>query len=89
MLHNTYYSWTTGGGFAAYVSQPQYQQAAVSAYLQSGAEFPHDTAFNRSHRMYPDISYVLAPSRRFCSCSHATQRIWVAYSRCRGRPDWH
>jgi hypothetical protein len=45
----------TGGGFAEMISQPQYQQQVVAAYLKSGVEFPHPSAFNSSNRMYPDI----------------------------------
>ncbi len=44
-----------GGGFSNYFSTPDYQKAAVQAYLNSG-EAPSKSHFNVSGRAYPDVS---------------------------------
>lgn len=61
-LHNTYYGWTTGGGFSEYIPQPTYQGAAVGKYLKSGVEFPcglFKCHYNKTARMYPEVCVFL------------------------------
>lgn len=45
----------SGGGFSWRYPVPQYQSAAVSAYLSSTTP-PPNSAFNRSNRAYPDVA---------------------------------
>eukprot|EP00043_Microstomoeca_roanoka_P006556 m.63816 g.63816 ORF g.63816 m.63816 type:complete len:520 (-) comp13465_c2_seq1:1416-2975(-) len=48
--------WSSGGGgFSNSYEQPQYQQAAVAAYL-NGGKAPSSSYFNASGRAYPDVS---------------------------------
>jgi tripeptidyl-peptidase-1 len=49
---------TTGGGFSFFAAQPDYQKAAVSAYLKSGTALPSCGAdcFTATNRAYPDVS---------------------------------
>lgn len=47
---------TSGGGFSNYEVTPTWQQAAVTAYLSSGALLPPASDFNSSGRGYPDIT---------------------------------
>jgi len=56
MVNNTYYDWTTGGGFSAYAARPSYQDNAVQQYLASNAMIPPHQFFNVSNRGYPDIA---------------------------------
>jgi len=46
----------TGGGFSFYNAQPQYQQAAVQAYVKSGVTLPLSKYWNPNNRGYPDIA---------------------------------
>ena len=46
--------WSAGGsGFSDFFAMPDYQKAAVAAYLN---EYPDTSKFNRSGRAYPDVS---------------------------------
>jgi tripeptidyl-peptidase-1 len=45
----------SGGGFSDYFERPSYQQAAVSAYLNSG-KLPNSKFYNSTSRAYPDIA---------------------------------
>jgi len=56
MPNETYYQWTTGGGFSKYAIRPSWQNAAVNSYLSSQALIPPNQWFNRGNRGYPDIS---------------------------------
>jgi len=56
--NNTYFSWTTGGGFASYASSPSYQKAAVSSWLASSALRPPSQFYSSSNRGYPDIAAI-------------------------------
>lgn len=47
---------TSGGGFSTYYTQPSWQQAAVSSYLQSNA--PIQQGYNPEGRAYPDITFI-------------------------------
>lgn len=47
---------TSGGGFSTYSPMPEYQKAAVSAYLTEAAELPPSSYFKRTNRAYPDVS---------------------------------
>lgn len=58
MVNNTYFSWTTGGGFSNYTSRPSWQDTQVTQYLNSGSIFPPDQFFWPSNRAYPDVSAV-------------------------------
>ncbi|CAF1375424.1 unnamed protein product, partial [Didymodactylos carnosus] len=50
---------TSGGGFSAYIGQPDYQKAFVDRYLNiSGKQIPPSTFFNKLARAYPDISFA-------------------------------
>ncbi|CAF1351976.1 unnamed protein product, partial [Didymodactylos carnosus] len=50
---------TSGGGFSAYVLQPDYQKAFVDHYLQiSRKKIPPSIFFNSSGRAVPDISFA-------------------------------
>lgn len=47
-------AWSAGGGgFSDYFGMPDYQTAAVQAYLQ---KYPDTSKFNKSGRAYPDVS---------------------------------
>jgi len=55
--NNTYYDYTTGGGFALWASRPSYQATLVNSYLNSSAVFPPASKFkSRANRGYPDVS---------------------------------
>jgi len=56
MPNETYYQWTTGGGFSKFAARPTYQNSVVNAYLTSNALIPPTQWFNRNGRGYPDIS---------------------------------
>jgi subtilase family serine protease len=50
---------TTGGGFSSFQPQPDYQAAAVKAYLaNTKTKIPPSFTFNASNRGYPDIAFV-------------------------------
>jgi len=55
MPNETYYQWTSGGGFSKYATRPGYQNAAVQKWLSSGAIIPPSQWFNQGNRGYPDI----------------------------------
>eukprot|EP01087_Luapelamoeba_hula_P006839 TRINITY_DN1693_c0_g1_i1.p1 TRINITY_DN1693_c0_g1~~TRINITY_DN1693_c0_g1_i1.p1 ORF type:complete len:577 (-),score=67.35 TRINITY_DN1693_c0_g1_i1:66-1616(-) len=46
----------SSGGFSNYFSQPAYQSAAVSKYLNSGVPLPPESFYNRSGRATPDVA---------------------------------
>ena len=50
---------TSGGGFSNLITAPQWQQAAVQAYLSkaSPSDLPPRNAWNASGRAFPDISW--------------------------------
>jgi len=48
----------TGGGFSDYAEQPDYQQAAVQAYLDSDVKKPSSDTYNSANRAFPDVSAV-------------------------------
>ena len=56
MPNETYYQWTTGGGFSKYAARPSWQATAVTRYLASSALIPPSQWFNPTNRGYPDIS---------------------------------
>jgi len=56
MPNETYYQWTTGGGFSKYAPRPSWQSAAVNSYLSSSALIPPTQWFMQNNRGYPDIS---------------------------------
>jgi subtilase family serine protease len=59
MSNNTYYGWTTGGGFSEISSMPSYQAAFVQQYLRTPNLFiPPTQFFNAANRGYPDFSAV-------------------------------
>jgi len=58
MNNNTYFQWTTGGGFSEYAAMPAYQSAAVGAFLSGGGIRPPDGNFIPTNRGYADISAV-------------------------------
>jgi len=49
---------TTGGGFSAVFTQPNYQSAAVAAYFKSSVTFPPSNQYNGAGRGYPDVALV-------------------------------
>jgi len=49
---------TSGGGFSAIANTPSYQQAAVTAYLNSGVKLPPSSYYNATGRGAPDVSAV-------------------------------
>lgn len=51
-------SFASGGGFSNYVPMPDYQSAAVKAYLKSGVALPPSTYFNATNRGYPDVASI-------------------------------
>jgi len=58
-VNNTYYEWTTGGGFSNYTARPSWQNAAVTTYLASkGVMIPPTQYFHSENRGYPDVSAV-------------------------------
>jgi len=57
-VNNTYFQWTTGGGFSAYGKRPSYQTAAVSRYLQTSQVVPPSQFFPPDSRGYADVSSV-------------------------------
>jgi len=56
MENNTYYTWTTGGGFSNYSTRPSYQDNAVTDYLASNAIIPPNWTFQNGNRGYPDVA---------------------------------
>jgi len=58
MSNNTYFSWTTGGGFSNYTTRPSWQNTAVTQYLNSGSILPPTQFFWPNNRAYPEISAV-------------------------------
>jgi len=58
MCNNTYYQWTTGGGFSNYTTRPSWQNTAVTQYLNSGSILPPTQLFWPTNRAYPDVSAV-------------------------------
>jgi tripeptidyl-peptidase-1 len=48
--------YTSGGGFSNVGSMPDFQKAAVSAYLASAPNLPPATYFNQTGRAFPDVS---------------------------------
>jgi len=55
--NNTYFKYTTGGGFALWASRPSYQSQVVNAYLNSSTPFPPPSKFmSKANRGYPDVS---------------------------------
>jgi hypothetical protein len=57
MWNNTYYQWTTGGGFSIGTDRPKYQSDAVQQYMNQGSSFfPAPGIWNPKGRAYPDIS---------------------------------
>lgn len=50
--------WTAGGGFSNFFTRPWWQINAAKGYLNSSVSFPPDKFFNRTGRVYPDISLV-------------------------------
>lgn len=48
--------YVAGGGFSHLSPMPDYQKAAVNAYLTSGVELPQKTTYNASNRAFPDVS---------------------------------
>jgi tripeptidyl-peptidase-1 len=56
-VNNTYYDYTTGGGFSYWATRPSYQETVVDAYLKSNALLPPTSKFTSpNNRGYPDIS---------------------------------
>jgi subtilase family serine protease len=57
MTNNTYFSWTTGGGFSDVTPMPAYQKNVVQAYLaKTNVMKPPSKYFNANNRGYADIS---------------------------------
>jgi len=46
----------SGGGFSFVASTPAYQQAAVTAYLNSGVALPPSSYYNAKGRGFPDVA---------------------------------
>jgi tripeptidyl-peptidase-1 len=57
-VENTYYQWTTGGGFSNWGVRPSYQADFVAKYLSSGAIMPPTDKFPSTMRGYGDVSAV-------------------------------
>jgi len=60
----------SGGGFSIYFDTPEWQQSAVSNYLDSCDELPDESRYVSTGRAYPDISaqsvdYVIAYDSSF------------------------
>jgi tripeptidyl-peptidase-1 len=84
-------NFASGGGFANYAATPQYQQAAVNAYLNSGVALPPAGYFNTTGRGYPvcvsPLCSALVSSGLFwtvfgaltlCSCALlVVRRMWL------------
>jgi len=70
-FRNTYYQWTTGGGFSSFAARPKYQDAAVKAFL-AGTPQPPAKFFNAANRAYPDIS---APGSRILIVQHGVVSV--------------
>jgi len=49
-------NFASGGGFSWVAAQPNYQTAAVAAYMASGVKFPPSNMFNGKGRGYPDVA---------------------------------
>jgi subtilase family serine protease len=56
MENNTYYRWTTGGGFSEFSPQPTWQKNEVTAYVNSKAMLPPSRYWNKNNRGFPDVS---------------------------------
>jgi len=57
--NNTYYQWTTGGGFSSYIQRPAYQSGVVTSYLATkGVLLPPAGKFPAANRGYADVSAV-------------------------------
>jgi len=70
MTNNTYYGWTTGGGFSDMTAMPGYQKPAVAGYLaRKGIMIPPSKYFTATNRGYPDISAAGARILTFISGS--------------------
>jgi tripeptidyl-peptidase-1 len=57
-VKNTYYQWTTGGGFSEFTPRPSYQDTAVLAYLNNTTLQPPAEFFWPANRGYPDVSAI-------------------------------
>lgn len=58
-----------GGGFSNEFAAPDYQKAAVQAYLtklDAAGESPPDAAFNKTGRGYPDIAALAGTQNPYC-----------------------
>jgi tripeptidyl-peptidase I len=71
MSNNTYYHWTTGGGFSNYTARPAFQNinGALEKYLKSGAILPPTWAFNPNHRACKSSFFPFFPSLGYFSDS--------------------
>ena len=49
---------TSGGGFSNISAQPEYEKAAVAAFLSTSRQLPPASMFNASGRAYPDVSAI-------------------------------
>jgi len=49
---------TSGGGFSVYSVRPTWQDAAVTAYLETPSNQPPPTSFMPANRGYPDVSFL-------------------------------
>ncbi len=58
MFNNTYYTWTTGGGFSNYTAMPGWQKTAVNKYLQSDAFIPPDWTFSKGKDVDNLLNYI-------------------------------
>jgi subtilase family serine protease len=56
MVNNTYYRWTTGGGFSEFSPQPSWQKNEVAAYVNSKVMLPPSQYWNKNNRGFPDVS---------------------------------
>jgi tripeptidyl-peptidase-1 len=57
MTNNTYFAWTTGGGFSDVTPMPAYQKNEVQAYLaKPNVMKPPTRYFNPNNRGYADIA---------------------------------
>ena len=46
----------SGGGFSNFFTRPKFQDAAVDAYLKSGAQVPSKSQWNTSGAAFPDVA---------------------------------
>jgi len=49
-------SFASGGGFSVVAAQPDYQTAAVAAYIASGVKLPPASYYNGQGRGFPDVA---------------------------------